>query len=70
MERPQTYNGDLKNLPPALLPLTADERWVVWPWEPRTTKGGRQKWTKPPRRAHNPNLNARSNDPSTWGRLH
>jgi primase-polymerase (primpol)-like protein len=67
MEKPRTYNGDLKNLSPALLPLTAHERWVVWPWELRTTKGGRQKWTKPPRQVRNPSRNARSNDPSTWG---
>jgi hypothetical protein len=67
MEKPRTYNGDLKNLPPALLPLTADDRWVVWPWELRTTKGGKSKWTKPPRQARDPRHNARSNDPSTWG---
>jgi hypothetical protein len=67
MEKPRTYNGDLKNLPPALLPLTGHERWVVWPWELRTTKAGRQKWTKPPCQARDPGRNARSNDPSTWG---
>src|SRR6516164_4949236 len=67
MEKPRTYNGDLKNLPPALLPLTSHNRWVVWPWELRTTKGGRQKWTKPSRQARDPSRNARSNDPSTWG---
>ena len=67
MEKPQTCNGDLKNLPRALLPLTAQDRWVVWPWELRTTKGGNQKWTKPPRQARDPDRNARSNDPVTWG---
>jgi len=67
MEKPRTYNGDLKNLPPALLPLTTHDRWVVWPWELRTTKGGKSKWTKPPRQARDPSRNARSNDPSTWG---
>jgi hypothetical protein len=67
MEKPQTYNGDLNNLPPALLPLTAQDRWVGWLWELRTTKGGRQKWTKPPRQARDPDRNARSDDPSTWG---
>ena len=67
MEKPRTYNGDLKNLPPALLPLTTHVRWVVWPWELRTTKGGKSKWTKPPRQARDPSRNARSNDPSTWG---
>jgi hypothetical protein len=67
MNKPQTHNGDLANLPPALLPLTQQNRWVVWPWEPRTTKDGRQKWTKPPRMAWDPSRNARSNDSSTWG---
>jgi hypothetical protein len=67
MEKPQTCNGDLKHLPRALLPLTAQDRWVVWPWELRTTKGGNQKWTKPPRQARDPDRNARSNDPVTWG---
>jgi hypothetical protein len=67
MEKPRTYNGDLENLPPALLPLTAHERWVVWPWELRSTKNGKTKWTKPPRQVRDPSRNARSNDPSTWG---
>src|SRR5215831_2434401 len=67
MEKPQTCNGDHKNLPWALQPLTAQDRWVVWPWELRTTKGGNQKWTKPPRQARDPDRNARSNDPLTWG---
>jgi hypothetical protein len=67
MEKPRTYNGDLNNLPPALLPLTTHVRWVVWPWELRTTKTGKSKWTKPPRQARDPKHNARANDPSTWG---
>jgi hypothetical protein len=66
MEKPRTYNADLARLPAALLPLTQENRWVVWPWELRTTKGGAQKWTKPPRQACDPSRNARSNDPSTW----
>jgi hypothetical protein len=67
MEKPRTYNGDLKNLPPALLPLTTHDRWVVWPWVLRPNKNGKTKWTKPPRQARDPSRNARSNDPSTWG---
>ena len=59
--KPQTYAADLSNLPKALQPLTAEPRWVVWPWQLRKAK-----WTKPPRQAHNPQHNARSNDPTTW----
>jgi hypothetical protein len=65
--KPRTYNADLAHLPPALLPLTEEPRWVVWPWELRTTKGGKKKWTKPPKMARDPSRNARSNDPTTWG---
>jgi hypothetical protein len=64
-EKPETYNADLTHLPPALLPLTEQERWVVWDWELRKTKSS-EKWTKPPRQARNPKHNAKSNDPSTW----
>jgi hypothetical protein len=60
--KPHTHAADLSNLPKALQPLTADKRWVVWPWQLRKTK-----WTKPPRQARNPQCNARSNDPTTWG---
>ena len=67
VEKSRTYNADLANLPRALHPLTQEDRWVVWPWELRTTKGGRQKWTKPPRQVRDPSCNARANDPSTWG---
>jgi hypothetical protein len=66
-DKPRTYNGDLAHLPPALQPLTTEKRWVVWPWELRTNKSGKLKWTKPPRQACDPKRNARSNDPSTWG---
>src|SRR6516165_4476685 len=59
--KPQTHAADLSNLPKALQPLTAEKRWVVWPWELRKSK-----WTKPPRQARNPHCNARSNDPTTW----
>jgi hypothetical protein len=67
-QRPQTFNGDLANLPAALVPLTLQERWVVWSWEWRSgKKGANGKWTKPPRQASNPSRFAASNDPSTWG---
>jgi predicted P-loop ATPase len=65
-EKPKTYNGDLAHLPTALLPLTEQKRWVVWPWEARTSKNGECKWTKPPRQARDPRRNAKSNDSSTW----
>src|SRR6516162_1690508 len=67
MQKPRTYNGDLTHLPSALLPLIEHEHWVTWQWELRTNKGGKEKWTKPPRQARDPSRNARSNDPSTWG---
>jgi putative DNA primase/helicase len=58
-DKPRTYNGDLKNLPAALEPLTALPYWVLWRWEKRNGK-----WTKPP---FQPNgQHARSDDPSTW----
>jgi hypothetical protein len=67
MEKPQTFNGDLAHLPAALLPLTEQNRWVVWPWEARTSKAGTTNWTKPPRQVRDPSRLARSNDPGTWG---
>jgi hypothetical protein len=66
-QKPQTHCGDLAHLPAALAPFTAERRWVVWPWELRKSKRGKEKWTKPPRQARDPAYNARSNDPSTWG---
>jgi hypothetical protein len=66
MEKPKTFNGDLANLPPALLPLTDENRWLIWSWEWRAAKNGNGKWTKPPRQARDPSRNARSNDPGTW----
>jgi hypothetical protein len=66
-EKPQTFNGDLANLPVALAPLCQHERWVVWSWEYVVNKNGVGRWTKPPRQARDPGRNARSNDPSTWG---
>src|SRR5262249_37839687 len=67
-KKPRTYNADLAHLPAALLPLTQEPRWVVWPWELRRAKNGQERWTKPPRMARDPKRNAKSDDPSTWGR--
>ena len=64
--KPKTHNGDLAHLPSALMPLTEERRWVVWPWEWRAVKNGAGKWTKPPRMPRDPSRNARSNDPTTW----
>ena len=66
-DRPRTFNGDLRHLPAALLPLTEQERFVVWCWEWRARKGGGGKWTKPPYQANYPREPAKSNDPATWG---
>jgi primase-polymerase (primpol)-like protein len=67
-QKPQTFNGDLANIPAALTPLIPQERWVVWSWEWRPgKKGANCRWTKPPRQACDPSLYAKSNDPSTWG---
>jgi predicted P-loop ATPase len=64
--KPQTYVADIAHLPKALQPITKLNRWVVWRWELRTSKGV-QKWTKPPYQARHPNAKAKSNDPDTWG---
>jgi hypothetical protein len=57
--KPQTLNGDLHNLPPALAPLVAQHKWVLWQWE-----RGKNKWTKPP---YQPNgYHAKNDDPKTW----
>jgi primase-polymerase (primpol)-like protein len=65
--KPQTFNGNLANLPAALLPLTKRKRWVIWRWELRQTKKGDRKWSKPPYQASDSNVLAASDDPSTWG---
>jgi hypothetical protein len=68
IEKPQTFNADLANLPAALAPLISQQRWVAWSWEWRARKNGKGgKWTKPPRQAHDLSLFAKSDDPSTWG---
>jgi hypothetical protein len=52
-------------LPPALQPLAAEKRWMVWKW----VKGKNGKPTKPPFRADAPRRHASSTDPSTWSDL-
>jgi hypothetical protein len=50
-------------LPPALLPLTQQRRWVIWKWEQR----GNGKWTKPPYQPCFYNELAATDNPTTWG---
>jgi hypothetical protein len=64
ISRPKTYIGDLANLPPALIPLTEQPRWVLWRWELRKDKDGKSKWTKPPLQPNG--AYAKNNDPATW----
>jgi hypothetical protein len=64
--RPYTYVADITQLPKALLPITAQKRWVVWRWKRRTKKNGAVSWTKPPYQCRHPNTPAKSNDPNTW----
>ena len=62
MPKPQTYNGDISKLPPALEHLRAQKIWVCWRWF-----WNGKKWTKPPYRADDPSRYASSSDPDTWG---
>ena len=64
MNKPQTYNGDLGNLPAALVPFTSERRWVCWRWK---LDKKRSKWTKPPYQAGQPSRLAKANDNATWG---
>jgi hypothetical protein len=61
--KPQTYNGDIAQLPPALAHLRAEKVWLCWCW----FLNGNWKWTKPPRRVDDPSRNASTSDPTTWG---
>jgi primase-polymerase (primpol)-like protein len=49
-------------LPPALAPLIAQPRWVVWKW----IVGKDGKRTKPPFQARVPHKHASSTDSATW----
>jgi hypothetical protein len=64
--KPKTYQGDVAHLSPALEELTRQDSWVVWSWERRVSKSGKETWTKPPRNARDPSQLAKSNDPKTW----
>ena len=58
-KKPETFCGDLHNLPTALASLIGRPNWVLWRWE----KAG-DKFTKVP---YQPNgRKARNNDPKTW----
>ncbi len=54
--------GNIAALPPALAPMVAERRWVVWRWE-ANDKGKR---TKVPYDADRPAIKASSTDPKTW----
>ena len=56
---PQTFNGDLHNLPSALDELKLKLNWVLWKWH---WKKGR--WQKPPYQLNG--KCAKVDDPTTW----
>jgi len=60
--RPQTHNGDITKLPPALAHLRDKKIWVCWKW-----LWDGKRWTKPPYRADDPKRYASTSDPETWG---
>src|SRR5215831_18016141 len=60
--KPQTYNGDITKLPPALAHLRAEKVWLCWRWF-----WNGKKWTKPPYRADDPSRYASTSNPETWG---
>src|SRR5262249_31020602 len=59
---PQTIQGDLRNLPSAIAPLTKLPYWVLWRWE--RPKKDSDKWTKVPYQPSG--AKAKNNDPATW----
>jgi Virulence-associated protein E len=59
--KPQTFSGDLSNLPVALAPLCKIDHWVLWKWRLR-----KNIWTKPPFVACEQSYPAKNNDPATW----
>ena len=65
--KPKTFQGDLAHLPEALTGLTQEERWLAWKWKLRSTKGGKEKWTKPPYQPGHPDKLAKPNKRETWG---
>jgi hypothetical protein len=60
--KPTTFQRDLANLPPALMPLIERHQWCVWRW----TQKPDGKWQKPPFQAKQPDRHASTTDPSTW----
>ena len=62
LPKPQTHQGDIEALPPALDALCRMNNWVVFRW----AKSGSDKWTKPPFQARFPSQLARNNDHDTW----
>jgi hypothetical protein len=68
--KPASVQGNLRNLPAALKPLTLImvPHWVIWRWEWRINeKTGVGSWTKPPFQPGAPKRNAMMNDSRTWG---
>jgi len=61
-ERPQTIQGDLRNLPDALAPLVELRHWLLWQWEKPKKEGS--KWTKVPYQPGG--RKAESDNPATW----
>jgi hypothetical protein len=59
---PETFNGNLGNLPLALEPLAAERRWVAWKWTLQKTG----KWSKVPFMASDLARHASADNPNTW----
>lgn len=57
--KPQTFQGNLANLPPALQPLQAIPNWVMWKWQFQNNK-----WTKVPYRSNGGK--ASTTNPESW----
>jgi putative DNA primase/helicase len=49
-------------IPPCLAEQTKETRWLVWKW----VNGPNGRRTKPPFRANDPSVLAKTNDPQTW----
>ena len=64
--KPRTHCATLDPLPPALLPLTKEKRWVVWKWQWVVNGKGVGKWTKPPFKCSDPQSKATNNSKRTW----
>lgn len=60
--KPDTCQGDLRKLPPALKPLRARDQWTVWRWVQQDNGN----WQKPPFQAHDPQRHASSKKPTDW----